>query len=265
MNKKIKCANTLLALLIVGLTFFMISCNKDAKTFTYADNLDTREITSSNSNYINDSSLIAVSELHNTYLSQIISSFNTNCTDKVVELDSCFMRITDISSSKKSEMLNKLNNGEICNTIDELIFRVKESDITSAPQVVYYIKTIGEIFNSETIYYDTICGKLNAIKNNMCNDTNIDARGCFFLKSLIYTLEKSSYFWLPLNNGGSGEGYDFLTSVGTRSLFGDIILADGVSISMGFLCGWFAITPIGLIVIAAEGALSSAFTGIINM
>ena len=84
MTKKIKCANTLLALLIGGLTFFIISCNKDAKTFTYADNLDTREITSSNSNYINDSSLIAVSELHNTYLSQIISSFNTHCTDKVV-------------------------------------------------------------------------------------------------------------------------------------------------------------------------------------
>lgn len=164
---------------------------------------------------------------------------------------------------KKNEIINEYKNGGIAYSINNIYEELKNSDLAHKKLIEQYIIRIENIINNDTIQYFQIQNSLD----NIFFSSSLEHRELVFLKTLIETAKKSSYFWLPASRGGSNEGYTFLKKIShkqkTVTKFADIVLADMSSASISFLCCWWTmVNPGSLIGVGIGSAMASALAAI---
>ena len=241
------------SLLIIAGVLGFFACNEvEEKATVRKSQKNSNSVELSENRFFTDQQISEISELHNTYLDVYFSEADVTSTtlselhtimgpnylpfEEEHNLNLSFPSNFDIEESVASYIINKDDFNDLLFQVQSLMLNLNVDD--------------------ENCYEDLV-NNLNDLKINYTN--NLDGLDLDCAYSMIEVLKKSSHYWLPVQAGGSGEGYskledyidfyfdpDFEPSIPFGEVIGRTALADGVSMM------WFCL------VVGVSGAINPA-------
>ncbi len=232
----------------------MLSCSKDSLTSEKVDEFTDYEINK-------------LGVLHNAYLSKVFKQFNYEKDDRFEELSISFENLIN------SEGLNhnfKYYFQQLGNCNVECVKTFLGKEHTYIEQLDIYV-----LSNSEYLQKDLLA-QVEVIKSEAKAKIK-DSKKLNVVLSYLEVYQYSSYFWLPVSRGGSGEGYEIIeklrassSEIEKRCNYRNVIRDDAFAVSSGLISSafWAGIVggPIAPAVffgqIAVGAAIGSAWTAI---
>ena len=241
------------SLLIIAGVLGFFACNEvEEKATVRKSQKNSNSVELSENRFFTDQQISEISELHNTYLDVYFSEADVTSTtlselhtimgpnylpfEEEHNLNLSFPSNFYIEESVASYIINKDDFNDLLFQVQSLMLNLNVDD--------------------ENCYEDLV-NNLNDLKINYTN--NLDGLDLDCAYSMIEVLKKSSHYWLPVQAGGSGEGYskledyidfyfdpDFEPSIPFGEVIGRTALADGVSMM------WFCL------VVGVSGAINPA-------
>tara|TARA_B110000967_G_C18808713_1_gene522428 strand:+ start:212 stop:1039 length:828 start_codon:yes stop_codon:yes gene_type:complete len=226
---------------------------------------------------LSKTAIIEIGKLHNEYLSSAFTNFNWKSRDKFAEAQNKLMQIDipeiNLETQQRAvdfSFTNENNQRKTSNEIDlESVKLGLNSELAiSLVDLAYYNLNSNE-------HHSDFSNSLVEIKSEIEN--NLTGTDFEVVYSYVIVLEQSSFFWKPVELGGSGEGYKILINSqindtakrGVSPCTKAVVAADGAAAATAFLgagvAGWIAgaVNPAAMaasVAIAAAGA--STYTGL---
>jgi len=245
----------------------MVGCSNDSDESKKVEQISFQKRGVSTERMLNDDQVEMVAEKHNEYLTSVFANYNFQTKDRVVEFQARFESL-DLKNYKIDWTEKDYGNIE-----NELLF-LKENLSNNAFLIIEKAVEKSKSFEC----FDEYIAYLNSLEleaREKLIGTELDA-----ILISLNVFENSSMFWLPVDEGGLGIGYDFIEEYNNaynketssvRQTIKTALAADGISAAAGFIigAGVLAVTTASggmatpavvafLVGIAAESAVASA-------
>lgn len=227
-------------IILLAVVLGTLACNKQEEVINPLPESNYRPdmvAFSQHSRLLTDQLIDSIASLHNLYLSQGISDFNFNSTDYNEELYSQFETIGvnsfGLSLSDIEEVLDSADNDNYA----FISVHSGDSDVIAIMDNVSNFIAAYPNCNFSDVQNEVQTQITYAINHLVGSDLDIAL-------TFLRTFEKSSYFWLPLDKGGSGVGDDFIGDIedhnpGVAINWGAIAYSDGAGAAGVLLRTWY--------------------------
>ena len=227
--------NKLLVLLIV---FSFLSCNSQEEV----ENINDKTLSLKKTQNINlsNSQIVEIGDLHNEYLDKLLQP-NT----RIGIQESLMANFDSIlnSSIKDTKIKNNILNLVNDPSFGSISFLEKNLDEQLALDYINQIIATIEL----DLNYENLSLQLDVIKDVVNKDSNLINKNVVLV--MIEVSKKSSYYWLPTSEGGSGKGEAILGDMNKGSRveikIRNVVAADGTSAAGACIGGAIAIAASG--------------------
>ena len=207
---------------------------------------------------LTDQEIIEIGNLHNEFLEDAIAKVNFSSSDLKSEVKNTFLELNNnkinMSKEERENILSKENSYDFL-----------ASNLKSCSNPIQYINASIDYVNNNNFNYNELQIKIVSLENSAkqsLSGEELDAVLVYFS-----VLKKSSYFWMPINLGGSGKGSATIANTSTsdnmatweKCLLADAIATGGTFIQIGLaLCA----TPVMLTALAIAVGYNAAFSSL---